>query len=181
MSPEQEQALGALMARTQRADAAAYDLLLEELQIVVRRFVRRRVGDVPWLEDVVQETLIAVHRGRHSWNPARPFVPWLYAVAQSRLIDVIRRERRVAAREVTHERALAAAYEHSVEAAVLAGSEIRAAMTSLSPPQRRVVELLKLEERSIQDVAAVLGLSEGNVRIIAHRAMKQLRRAIGRR
>jgi RNA polymerase sigma factor (sigma-70 family) len=51
-------------------------------------------------------------------------------------------------------------------------------MTSLSPPQRRVVELLKLEERSIQDVARVLGLSEGNVRIIAHRAMKRLRRAI---
>ena len=178
MSPEQERALGLLMARTQRADVAACDLLMEEIQSVVRGFVRRRVGDVPWVEDVGQETLIAVHRGRHSWNPARPFVPWLYAVAQSRLIDVIRRERRVAAREINHERALAAAHEHSVEAAVLAGSEVQAAMTSLSPPQRRVGELLELEERSIQDVARVLGLSEGNVRIIAHRAMKRLRRAI---
>jgi RNA polymerase sigma-70 factor (ECF subfamily) len=93
MTPEDERAWAALMARTQQADAAAYDLLLRELQIVIRRFVRRRVGDAPWLEDVVQETLIAVHRGRHSWNPARPFVPWLYAVAQSRLVDVIRRER----------------------------------------------------------------------------------------
>jgi len=108
MNPEQEEALAMLMARTQRADAAAYDLLLEELQTVVRRFVRRRVGDVPWVEDVVQETLIAVHRGRHSWNPARPFVPWLYAVAHSRLIDVIRRERCVAGREVSHDGALAA-------------------------------------------------------------------------
>jgi RNA polymerase sigma-70 factor, ECF subfamily len=167
------------MVRTQGADAAAYDLLLGELEVIVRRFVRRRVGDVAWVDDVVQETLVAVHRGRHSWNPARPFVPWLYAVAQSRLVDVIRRERRVAGREVSHERALAAAYEHSVEAAVQAGSEVRAAMTSLSPPQRRVVELLKLEERSIQDVAEVLGLSEGNVRVIAHRAMTRLRRAIG--
>ncbi|MDA1184011.1 MAG: sigma-70 family RNA polymerase sigma factor [Acidobacteria bacterium] len=180
MSPEQERALGLLMARTQRADAAACDLLLKELQVVVRRFARRRVGDVPWLEDVVQETLIAVHRGRHSWNPARPFVPWLYAVAQSRLIDVIRRERRVAAREVSHENALAAAYKHSVEASVQAASEIRTAMASLTPPQRRVVELLKLEERSIQDVAAALGLSEGNVRVIAHRAMTRLRRVVGR-
>lgn len=180
MSPEQERALGLLMVRTQQADRAACDLLMEELRSVVRRFVRRRVGEVPWLEDVVQETLIAVHRGRHSWNPARPFVPWLYAVAQSRLIDVIRRERRIAGREQQHERALAAAYEHSVEAAVQAASEVRAAMESLSARQRRVVELLKLEERSIQDVAAVLGLSEGNVRVIAHRAMTRLRRAIGK-
>ncbi len=100
-------------------------------------------------------------------------------MAQSRLVDVIRRERRVAAREASHEAALAAASEHSAEAAILAASEVKAAMTSLSPPQRRVVELLKLEERSIRDVARVLGLSEGNVRIIAHRAMKSLRRAIG--
>lgn len=167
------------MVRTQGADAAACNLLLGELEVIVRRFVRRRVGDVAWVDDVVQETLVAVHRGRHSWNPARPFVPWLYAVAQSRLVDVIRRERRVAGREVSHEKALAAAHEHSVEAAVQAGSEVRAALTSLSPPQRRVVELLKLEERSIQDVAEALGLSEGNVRVIAHRAMTRLRRAIG--
>ena len=179
MTPEQERTLGALMVRTQGADAAACNLLVGELEVIVRRFVRRRVGDVAWVDDVVQETLVAVHRGRHSWNPARPFVPWLYAVAQSRLVDVIRRERRVAGREVSHEKALAAAHEHSVEAAVQAGSEVRAALTSLSPPQRRVVELLKLEERSIQDVAEALGLSEGNVRVIAHRAMTRLRRAIG--
>jgi hypothetical protein len=54
MSPEQEEALGTLMARAQRADAVADYLLLERWQVVVRRFVRRRVGDVPWLEDVVQ-------------------------------------------------------------------------------------------------------------------------------
>ena len=179
MTPEHERALAALMARTQQADAAACDLLLNELQVVIRRFVRRRVGDVPWLEDVVQETLIAVHRGRHSWNPARPFVPWLYAVAQSRLVDVIRRERRIAVRETNYERAMAVACEHSVEAAVLAVSELRAAMASLSPPQRRVLELLRLEEQSIQEVARALGLTEGNVRVIAHRAMKGLRRVLG--
>ena len=53
-------------------------------------------------------------------------------------------------------------------------------MTSLSPPQRRIVELLKLEERSIQDVAAALGMTEGNVRVVAHRAMTRLRRAMGK-
>ena len=178
MTPEQERTLAALMVRTQQGDAAACDILLTEVQVVVRRFVRRRVGAVPWLEDVVQEALIAVHRGRHTWNPARPFVPWLYAVAQSRLIDVIRRQRRVATREVGHEAALEAASARSVEAAVLAASEVRAAMASLSSPQRRVVELLKIEERSIRDVARVLGLSEGNVRVIASRALKGLRRAL---
>ena len=71
-----------------------------------------------------------------------------------------------------HERALAAlmARTQQADAAVLAVSELRVAMASLSPPQRRVLELLRLEERSIQEVARALGLTEGNVRVIAHRA-----------
>ncbi|MEW6320604.1 MAG: sigma-70 family RNA polymerase sigma factor [Acidobacteriota bacterium] len=179
MTPEEERALGELMARGQRGDGAAYERLLTELSDLTRRFVRRRVGDVSWAEDVTQEALLAVHRARHTWNPARPFVPWFYAVVQSRLIDVIRRERRVRGREVANETALDLARQRAAEAHVLAAHDLSAAIRQLGPTQQRVIELLKLEERSIRDVARALGLSEGNVRVIAHRAMKALQKILG--
>ncbi len=65
------------------------------LTSATRQFARARLGAVPWIDDVVQETLLAVHRARQTYDPGRPFAPWFYAVASSRLIDVIRRERRV--------------------------------------------------------------------------------------
>ncbi|MEZ5286774.1 MAG: sigma-70 family RNA polymerase sigma factor [Vicinamibacterales bacterium] len=179
MTPDQEHALADLMARSQRGDAGAYDTLLRELRTLIDRFVRRRVGDVPWVDDVTQDALVSIHRDRHTWNPARPFVPWLYAVVQSRLIDVIRRERRLRGREASDDDALVRARVRSAETAVLAARDVRAAVAQLGPTQRRVIELLKLEERSVQDVARALALTDGNVRVIAHRAMKALRLLLG--
>jgi RNA polymerase sigma-70 factor (ECF subfamily) len=178
MTPDQERALTALMLRTQQGDVEACERLLAELRLVIGQFVNRRVGRVPWGDDAVQEALLSVYRGRHTWNPARPFAPWFYAVAQSRLIDVIRRERRLAGREVADPAALDLARTRSVEAAISAASELRAAVATLPDAHRRVIELLKLEERSIDDVARVLSTSAGNVRVMAHRAMRGLRRML---
>lgn len=179
MTPEQERALGVRMRRSQQGDQAAYDALLHDLAGLVARYVRRRVGEVPWADDVVQESLVAVHRARHSWNPERPFVPWFYAIVQSRLVDAIRRERRLARREVGSEAALARARSRSAAAAVQAARDLDGAVRQLAPVQRRVIELLKLEERTVREVAERLAISEGNVRVIAHRAMKALRLLLG--
>jgi RNA polymerase sigma-70 factor (ECF subfamily) len=175
MTPEQEQALSVLMRRTQQGDRTAYESLLLEVCALVRGFVRRRVGDVPWIDDVTQEVLVAIHRSRHTWRPDRPFVPWFYAVAQSRLIDAIRRERRTRRHETPNADVLEATPERDAANAILAARDVGAALERLAPVPRRVIELLKIEERSIKDVARALALSEGNVRVIAHRAIKHLR------
>src|SRR5687767_2615207 len=90
------------MQLAQRGDQMAYASLLVLLVPITRDFARKRLGvSVPWAEDVVQETLFAIHRARHTYDARRPFAPWFYAIASNRMIDVIRRERRVQSREVT--------------------------------------------------------------------------------
>src|SRR5678815_103184 len=88
------------MRLAQTGDQVAYSSLLVLLTSVCRQFARRRLGGVAWIDDVVQETLLALHRARQTYDPRRPFAPWFYAIASSRLIDVLRRERRVASREI---------------------------------------------------------------------------------
>src|SRR5918992_3194108 len=100
MTPEQERELGHLMVRAQDGDRQAYEDLLTRVSGLVRGFVRRRVGDAAWGDDVVQECLVALHRARHTYDPTRPFAPWMYAIAQNRLVDALRVQRRRLLREL---------------------------------------------------------------------------------
>ena len=100
MTADQERQAAAWMQVAQQGDQAAYASLLAMLTSVTRQFARRRLGGVAWIDDVVQETLLAVHGARQTYDAARPFAPWFYAIASSRMIDVIRRERRVESRQI---------------------------------------------------------------------------------
>ena len=71
MTPEQEQELGRLMTQAQDGDRQAYEDLLTRVSRLVQAFVRRRVGDAQWSEDVVQDSLVALHRARHTYDGAR--------------------------------------------------------------------------------------------------------------
>jgi RNA polymerase sigma-70 factor, ECF subfamily len=169
------------MRLTQAGDQAAYASLLVLLTSATRQFARARLGAVPWIDDVVQETLLAVHRARHTYDPRRPFAPWFYAVASSRLIDVVRRERRVTSREIPGDvlpdvvsgAGPAARNEIDVEA-------IHAAVGSLPARQREVVEALKFRDQSVRDVAGQLGMTESAVKVTAHRGYAALKRLLGR-
>src|SRR4029453_19368866 len=99
MTPQQEQQAKALIVRGQQGDAVAYSELLTLLAATARQYARKRLGDVPWLDDVAQETLLTVHAARRTYDPKRPFAPWFYAILSSRMIDVLRKEKRVSARE----------------------------------------------------------------------------------
>ncbi len=127
----------------------------------------------------MQETLIAVHGARHTYDPARPFAPWFYTIASSRLIDALRRERRIATRE------LAADVLPDVAAVERVGDEvdveaIRHAVAALPPRQREVIEQLKFEDRSVREIARDLNMSESAVKVTAHRGYRALRRLLGK-
>ena len=178
MTPTQEHELTLLMAASQQGDRVAYDALLHGLQAVVTLYVRRRIGTVPWAEDVVQDVLFSIHRSRHTWNPERPFAPWFYAVLKSRLIDAIRRHQRVALREEPMDIVPPVVWSESPEAATIALADLAAAMRQLSPAQRLVIERLKLNELSVKQVAQETGLTESNVKVIAHRGYAALKRLL---
>jgi len=177
VTAEQEQLSAGLMRLAQAGDQAAYASLLVMLTSATRQFARARLGAVPWIDDVVQETLLAVHRARQTYDPGRPFAPWFYAVASSRLIDVIRRERRVTSHELAGDTLPerigeeASADEIDVEA-------IHAAVAALPERQREVIAALKFRDQSVREVAGRLSMSESAVKVTAHRGYQSLKRLL---
>jgi RNA polymerase sigma-70 factor (ECF subfamily) len=165
------------MVAAQRGDRHSYETLLSRIAGLVRAFVRKRAGDTSWCDDVVQESLLAVHRARHTYDPARPFAPWLYAIVQNRFIDALRKQRRRLLRELQPDAALEFADRAPQERDALL-SDVRRAVGTLPDNQRRVIELLKFEDLSVREVAVRLGMSESNVKVTAHRGYRALRRQI---
>lgn len=167
------------MRAAQQGDQAAYASLLVLLTSVGRRFVRARAGGVTWIDDVVQETLLSVHRARHTWDPARPFAPWFYAIASSRLIDTMRRQRRVAAREIVPETPAEPSAAQASGRDEIDVEAVRAALAALPPRQREVIERMKFGDEGVRDVAARMGMSESAVKVTAHRGYRALKRLLG--
>ena len=183
MTASQEAEFRGLMQLAQAGDQHAYHALLTALVPVVRRYVEQRSSRAPWSDDAVQDILWALHQARHTWNPARPFAPWCYALMQHRLVDAARKASRVLRRETNDDLALASAAGAAVAEDDTMQADVRArvlgAVEALPPRQREVVRLLKLEERPVREVADRLGLSESNVKVTAHRAYRVLRERLG--
>jgi RNA polymerase sigma-70 factor (ECF subfamily) len=180
VTPEQESEAGALMRLAQSGDQIAYASLLVVLTSVTRQFARARLGAVVWIDDVVQETLLALHGARHTYDPRRPFAPWFYAIASSRLIDVLRRERRVTSREIAGEELPESSAGSGTEAHRDIDVEaIRAAVGQLPKRQRDVIEGLKFQDQSVREVAGRLRMSESAVKVTAHRGYRKLKQLLG--
>lgn len=180
MTAEQERETATLMRLAQTGDQLSYASLLVLLTSITRQFARARLGGVPWVDDVVQETLLALHGARHTYDPRRPFAPWFYAIASSRLIDVLRPERRVMSREVPADVLPDAtgpeAPPHRDDIDVDA---IHAAVKSLPAKQREVIEGLKFKDQSVRELAGRLNMSESAVKVTAHRGYRALKRLLG--
>jgi RNA polymerase sigma-70 factor, ECF subfamily len=184
MTPQQEQQATALMIRAQQGDAVAYAELLTLLAATARLYARNRVGEVPWLDDVAQETLLTVHSARRTYDPRRPFAPWFYSILSSRMIDVLRKERRVQAREVGASVLPEPVGQQGVrpDGADRVGSDqVRAALDALPARQREIVSGLKLHDESVKELSARLGMTESAVKVTAHRGYRALRRLLGSR
>lgn len=176
MTPKQEHELTLLMLASQHGDRTAYEALLQGLGHVARLYVCRRVGATPWVDDVVQDVLMSIHRARHTWNPERPFAPWFYAVMQSRMIDTLRRHKRTSTWEEPMDVVPAVVWSPSAETETIARADLAQAMRQLSPAQRVVIERLKLQEMTVRQVAEETGMSEANVKVIAHRGYVVLKK-----
>jgi len=182
MTAQQEQEATALMIRAQAGDGQAYAALLTMLSSTARHYARSRLGEVAWLDDVMQETLLTIHSARRTYDPQRPFAPWFYAILSSRMIDVLRKQKRVRAREFATdtlpEPASASTGAHEASDA-LDARRLKAALDALPDRQREIVRALKLEDQSVKDVSARLGMSPSAVKVAAHRGYRALRRLLG--
>ncbi|MBI3512947.1 MAG: sigma-70 family RNA polymerase sigma factor [Proteobacteria bacterium] len=175
--PETARGWGALMARAQTGDKAAYRQLLVEITPYVRSIASRYHRVREDIEDAVQDVLLSVHLIRHSYDPSRPFGPWLATIADRRALDRLRKRLRSAGRET----ALAPEHETFVadgansESAGLEAEELARALERLPPGQRQALELLKLKEMSLKEASAATGLSITALKVATHRALKSLK------
>ncbi len=173
----------ALMASAQDGDGAAYSRLLHEVTPFIRALGRRRRLAPAECEDLTQDVLLTVHRVRHTYDPARPFVAWLVAITQRRMIDLYRRDSRIRAREEALPELLEtfAAPEAKDELDVMEQAAwLRRAIADLPPRQREALQLVKLGELSLADASARTGQSPGAIKVNVHRAIKALRAVLVR-
>ena len=169
-----ESRLRDLMLRGQSGDAAAYHLFLKELSGVLRAYFRRRLAGLPDdVEDLVQESLLAVHNQRHTYDPAQPLTAWVHAIARYKMVDLLRRR---GAREALNvpldeDNELSSA---SDEEAGDARRDVMALLAQLPDRQRLPLQHVKLEGLSVLEAATLTGMSVSAIKVGVHRGLKAL-------
>ncbi len=172
-----------LMKAAQAGDARSYVRLLEEVTPRLRQIVRRnrRFLDAAEIEDLVQDVLLSLHAVRATYDPARPFWPWLLAIARNRLADGARRQMRRSAHELQVED-LPVTFSDEQENTGWGDygdpEALRQAINELPPRQREAIEMLKLREMSLKEAASASGMSIASLKVSVHRAMAALRNVL---
>lgn len=164
-----EQSLSRLMAAAQTGDRQAYGVLLAEARRWLQRYLARKVPPAQ-VDDLVQEVLVSLHAKRASYDPARPFLPWLAAIARYRWVDHLRRSYRRAEVELGNHDAA-----HYGEAdAVMARISLDRLFGSLPRAQAQAIELVKIKGHSISEAAVRCGQSEPSIKVNIHRGLRKL-------
>ena len=152
-------------------NAADHAALLRALAPLLRAFYRRRWSGSPDdIEDLVQETLIAVHGRRSSYERDRIFSGWLFAIARYKMIDHFRRTRRYVSVEGLEEMLVAEDFEASSDARM----DVDQLLETLPPKQARMIRATRLHGQSVAEAAAADGIGESDVKISVHRGLKAL-------
>jgi RNA polymerase sigma-70 factor (ECF subfamily) len=164
-----------MMRAAVAGDEGAYRRLLEDIGRSVRgmaraTFARARAGDAD-IEDAVQETLLAIHLKRHTWDAEQPLGPWAYAIARHKVVDALRRRGRQRIEPLEDFQEFLAAPEGEDPHAL---SDARRLLETLAPRQRDIVTSISLDGQSIAATAKRLSMTEVAVRVALHRALKSL-------
>ncbi len=170
-----------LLRLSQMGDREAYATLLSDLIPLLRGVVRQKWRNEADVEDIVQEILLSLHTARHTYDPDRPFRPWLMTIVSRRIADM------------AHSSSHRASHETYVEILpeTSAGSETKIdqdrhddgqtfqrALSELPAGQRRALELLKIEGLSLKEASAITGKSVASLKVTVHRAVKAMQRAL---
>lgn len=156
------------MAGHPRAHTMLLSLCAERLRQYFSRRLTDRAADV---EDLVQETLMAIHQRRESYNPGLPFTAWLHAIAHYKLVDHFRRSRLRATLPIDDFFDLAINDE---SAAINAAADIDKLLRSLPLKQQQAIRLTRLTGLSVPEAAAATGQSESAIKVGVHRGLKRL-------
>jgi len=150
--------------------AADHAALLRALVPILSAFYRRRVSGDEDIEDLVQETLIAVHTRRSTYDRERAFTAWLFAIARYKMIDHFRRRRAAVPIGDVEDMLMVESFEESIGARL----DVEDLLGCLPPKQARMIRATRIEGASIADVAASTGYGESDVKVSVHRGLRAL-------
>lgn len=170
-----EARLHALWVRSQQGDSACYERALTLLSAHVRGFLKKRLQSRPSdVEDLVQDTLMAIHQKRHTYRSDEPLTAWVFAIARYKWVDHLRAHGR---RERWHDDiddwADTLAVDSGTEA-IDAERDLSQVLAELPPKQRAAIEHTRLQGLSITETAQLTGQSEASVKVNVHRGLKTL-------
>lgn len=169
-----EDRLKALLMQGLAGDSAAYQSFLKVLSAHLRAFLRRRLSRLPdEVEDLVQESLLAIHNQRHTYDAGQPVSAWAQAIARYKLIDLLRRR---AGHETLHDPLDDAMEFLAVEDADAASArrDLNQLLADLPDQQRLPIVHTKIEGLSVKEAAALTGMSESAIKVGVHRGLKAL-------
>jgi RNA polymerase sigma-70 factor, ECF subfamily len=178
----EEPELKALMLAGLDGDAAAHKALLTRLSVRLRAYFKvqhKRIGKISVdAEDLLQETLIALHMPRHTYDRSQLLMPWVCAIARYRLVDYLRRAKSSAADVPVDEASEVMAEDDA--AAVDSRLDLRKLLIHLAPKTRRAIQMVKLDGLSVSEAAAQSGMSESAVKVSVHRGLRALSLLVGK-
>ena len=162
------------LVRGLAGDNTAYQMFLTELSAHLRAFLRKRLIRLPdEVEDLVQESLLAVHNQRHTYDPDQPLSAWVQAIARYKLVDLLRR--RSAHELLTDPLDEEMDIFSTADAdAAEARRDLNKLLAELPDQQRLPIIHTKLEGLSVMQAATLTGMSESAVKVGVHRGLKAL-------
>jgi RNA polymerase sigma-70 factor (ECF subfamily) len=169
-----ETKLRQLYLESMKGDKAAYEIFLELSSVLIKRYLMKLGGkyaDAQSIEDLLQEVLITLHEKKHTYQLDRPLLPWIYAISRHRYIDYYRSRKRrpdMVSIDAEFERELSIPEtepDHNIE-------EV---MALLTPKQKEILMLIKVEGASYVEAAKTLSMSVPAVKVAVHRIVKALK------
>lgn len=165
-------------------DAAAYRLFLDQISLRLRGHLRQGLsragrGEPGEAEDVLQETLLAIHLARHTYESTSPVTAWAHAIARYKLVDHLRRTGRHAmARQLDDDAVYLAAPAPSEHSAVESRLDLARAMQSLPERTRILIDRVKIDGHSVAQAAGAVGMTENAAKVAIHRGLLALAKAL---
>ncbi|PIZ31401.1 MAG: hypothetical protein COY40_02175 [Alphaproteobacteria bacterium CG_4_10_14_0_8_um_filter_53_9] len=170
------------MQAAQQGDQLAYAKLLKDVCPYLRNYLRPRLSQQDMVEDVVQEVLLAIHTARHTWNPEEPLMPWLHGIIRYKLADGLRSIYRKNQNEVVDTDMLVtlsvAVPNKDAEGTNM---DMDTMLATLTPRQRDIVRMTKLEGHTAEETGQKLGMSSSAVKVALHRILQTLKDQFGPR
>jgi len=180
---QEDRRFAELMRLAQGGDGISYGQLLQQITPRLRRSVWRQKAFLQPqdVDDLVQSILLAVHSVRMTYDPRRPFLPWLTAIARNQIADSARRYARRVANEIGVEHVPETFPDDRANTNRESYGDpdaLKAAIEALPTGQRRAIKMLKLEEMTLKETAIATGLSIAALKVAAHRAVRTLRKLL---